>query len=101
MCSSHVILSTPAPATNRDNIYWILYRRTVTEVCEKRNFSLKSKTDFNVVNFTKMSLDTSVLFPLMYMVIRKQNGTNKQACDDMRVTCRIWRLMEMRRDTED
>jgi hypothetical protein len=71
---------------NRDNIYCILYRRTVTEDCEKRSLSLKSKADLHVVNFTQMSLDTSLLFPLIYMVIRKQSGTNKQACDDTRVT---------------
>ena len=86
MCSSHVILSTPAPALNRGNIYWILYRRTVTEDCEKIKLSLKNKTDLHIVNFTQMSLDTSLMFPSMYMVVRKQNGTNKQVCDDTRVT---------------
>ena len=33
-----------------------------------------------------MSLDTSLLFPLMYMVDMIQNGTKKQAGDDTRVT---------------
>jgi len=48
--------------------------------------SLKNKADLRIANFTHMSLDTSLLFPLMYMVISKQNGTDKQACDDTRVT---------------
>jgi hypothetical protein len=71
---------------NRDNIYWILYRRTVTEQCEKENVSLKNKANLHIVNFAQMSLGTSLLFPLMYMVDGKQNGTNKQAGDDTRVT---------------
>lgn len=33
-----------------------------------------------------MSLDTSLLFPLMYMVIRKRNDFSEQACDDTGVT---------------
>jgi len=40
--------------------------------------SLKNKADLHIVNFTHMSLDTSLLFPLMYMVVRKKNSTNKQ-----------------------